>query len=188
MQKRRLGALLVGAAWLLAAGTATAHDTRVLYTVTDVSESSGQPHLWEYRYELEHFEYGKSYTLTVLFPWQSMGEIETPLPEVGTDWTNSIPGAESPYALQPDSALRSDGSYNAELQVATAELPAEFSVRFTWPGAGQPPSQNFEVYDPDFIVVDEGTTEYVPEPALALGQAGVLALLGWLRRRRRRRP
>ena len=168
----------------LALAPAAAQATSILYVASDLAQPVGDPDLWQYDYTLESFDHGAFHTLAILFPWESVIAIEVPLPAVGAEWTSGVVGLESPYALQPDSLLSSDGSYNAELQVATPTLPASFSVQFTWGGPGVPESQGFEVYDSGFNLVESGTTAPVPEPGTAATLLLGLALLAGHRRKR----
>jgi len=164
---------------------AAAQATSILYAATNLAEALGADDLWQYDYTLESFDHsGASHTLAILFPWESVIAIEVPLPAVGAEWTSVVVGLESPYALQPDPLLSSDGSYNAELQFATPTLPASFSVQFTWQGSGVPESQGFEVYDSGFNLVESGTTAPVPEPGTAATLLLGLALLAGHRRKR----
>ena len=90
--------------------------------------------------------------------------------------------------MQPDSSVPDDGMYDALALTDNASLADVFIVSFVWQGSGTPGSQYFEVYDPDYVVLDSesGQTSQVPVPsALLLLGSGLAGLAGFKFRKRR---
>jgi hypothetical protein len=82
-------------------------------------------------------------------------------------------------SFQPDPNVPSDGWYDALALVDHASLEDPFSINFIWLGNGTPGAQDFDISDPNWDVIDSGTTSVVPLPSTALLLvSGLLAVVG----------
>jgi hypothetical protein len=92
------------------------------------------------------------------------------------------------FTIPPDPVLPANGSYTAQAVADNAALDI-FSVSFTWLGGGTPGSQPFDVFDPDFLLTEQGTTSLASTAATPVPAAifnFIIGLVGfaWLRVRR----
>jgi PEP-CTERM motif len=134
---------------------------------------------WSYNYKLSG-PYVAGDDLAIYFPSATSSNLSD-LATGGADW--------STFAFQPDPSLPAAGEFDALANVNNPSVDPVLSVLFQWSGSGSPGPQSFALYDPNFNVVDSGTTQAsvasTPEPAsLLLLGTGFIFL--WLIVRRRR--
>jgi hypothetical protein len=147
----------------------------ISYQATDLADTTPGEDLWQYSYSVSGYTFNQDYGFTVLFDYSLYSKLEDPPPSVNADW--------DPLVLQPDLGLPADGTYDALALVDNASLANSFTLSFVWLGSGTPGSQPFDVYDPDFQIIEEGRTTSgaaaIPEPAtLLLLGSGFIGLLG----------
>jgi len=131
---------LIKTAMLMASlSFATLASAQVSYTVTDVSGST-----WEYNYSILN-----STAVT------SIGEFTVfyTLGEYSNLKLESSPANWSSIVAQPDASLPADGFFDALALDASGlthgNTASGFSVEFTYLGKGTPPSQVFNIVDPN---------------------------------------
>jgi hypothetical protein len=140
--------------------------------------------LWRYEYFVSGFVFGIDQGFSVYFDPALTANLQDPPPAVDPDW--------SIIAVQPDTALPSDGFYDARALVSAASLDQPFILTFVWlGGAGNAPgSQEFSLNQfvgEDISFLDTGDTvrrtSSVSEPPTLLFLGLGLALAGGARRR-----
>lgn len=152
------------------------YSTTISYQVTDQADTTPGQDLWQYSYSISGYTFNTGYGFTVLFDYSLYSNLEDPPPFVNSDW--------SPLVLQPDLSLTADGTYDALALADNASLADPFTVSFVWLGIGTPGPQSFDVYDPDFEIIESGRTTLagpaqIPEPAtLLLLVSGLAGLIG----------
>ena len=141
----------------------------ILFTATDVADTTPGEDVWQYSYTPGDFTFAAGQGFTIVFDRTLFSQLQSPPPFVNADW--------DPIALQPDLALNSDGFYDALALRHAPSLADPFKVKVVWLGTGTPGSQPFTIYDTNFQPLVQGqTTTSVPEPsALALLLAAWLA-------------
>jgi hypothetical protein len=154
--------------------------TSILYSVTELNAAQN---LWEYNYSVGGASFGISsgYAASgfdVYFDPTLYANLDTAPVAPNGDWFV--------FTVQPDATLAADGAYTAQAVADSASITSAFSISFTWQGAGTPGPQPFDVFDPNFLIVQQGFTSQasaVPEPASILLFSGGMLGLTWLRRR-----
>jgi hypothetical protein len=134
---------------------------------------------WQYNYQVSgSFLTGDD--IAIFFPFATSSNLSNS-GGGSSDWNTLL--------LQPDPLLPADGEFDIIANIDNPGLAHAFDVSFQYSGPGVPGSQSFTVYDPDFNIIDTGSTQSaasaVPEPApfLLLG-SGLIGLLGRLARKR----
>jgi hypothetical protein len=159
---------------LLVSASATQAAT-VLYTATDLADTTLGEDLWLYEYRVSDFAFGSGEGFNITFDRALYTKLQNPPPLVNADW--------DVLTLQPDLALSSNGIYDALALRAAPSLANDFRVTAVWLGTGTPGAQPFTIHDASFGTIATGQTAPVPEPTTA-----VLLLFGsWLCARRRPR-
>lgn len=163
--------------------------TWIFYETADLADTTPGQDLWQYRYGLSGLP-SLAVGFDVYFSLDDgflHGDLSNPAGPNG-DWDALV--------IQPDPGLPADGFFDAAKLVASPQLPTfpktYFSVDFIWRGPGVPGSQDFEIYDTDFAVIDSGRTtpftQGVPEPIvpvlLLAGGFGLTAARLWNKRSR----
>ena len=172
---------------LVSAPAATAAPL-IEYSLTNIAGNT-----WQYDYHMSGFDLTTGQVITVNFDLNYCSEITPVNYLTGSDWYI--------LALQPDSALPADGSYNALALVDAPSYLEPFSVQFNWLNAAAAPgAQSFDLFDAEQVgggidILFSGMTVLrggpdvpaVPEPAsglLLLGGLGLLAGAARLRQRK----
>lgn len=175
---RVLGAVL-GIVLAAASPGVLAAPVQISYETQDLTDLVAGEDLWLYRYRVQG-DFLQFSGFNVIFP-------ATDYPAFG-----GIPVAPDPswdlIVLPPEPAAGLEGIVSATAQTDSPVLGQPFEVTVVWAGAGTPGKQRFEVFDPNFQIIQSGLTvplgaNPVPEPASAWLVAGALGLL--LVRRRR---
>lgn len=162
---------------LLCAGAvpiAKADPVGVAYTASLVGGTE-----WQYDYQISgSFLAGDD--IAIFFPVATSSNLVTSGSST-SDWSTLV--------FQPDPLLPADGEFDITVNIDNPGLAAAFALSFQYSGTGVPGSQSFTVFDPNFNVIDTGSTtpaaSAVPEPSpfLLLGSG----LVGLLRRASRKR-
>jgi hypothetical protein len=159
--------------------SAEADTFSVTYSATQVSGNT-----WQYDYLLTgSFVAGDD--LAIYFPLASSSNLAD-MSTGGSDWGT--------FAFQPDPGLPADGEFDAVANVDDPSLLTVLSVQFLYSGTGSPGSQSFTLYDPNFNVITNGTTQLeqsggvppspTPEPASLLLLGSALTAMAQLKRLR----
>jgi hypothetical protein len=167
-------------AMLLTAAPVSVGATSITYSVTELDAAQDT---WAYNYLVGGTAFGVSagYTVSgfdVYFDPTLYADLDgAPMAPSG-DWFV--------FTVPPDPILPANGAYTAQAVLDGASLTSPFPISFTWLGVGTPGPQAFDVFDPTFLIVEQGTTSLasvVPEPAsMLLFSTGLLGL-AWLRTR-----
>lgn len=175
---------------LLAALSPGVRATQIFYEVKDLADPAPGQDLWQYRYGLSGLSSGAE-GLDVYFRLTGgfqPGDLSNPTRPNG-DWDVLV--------IQPDPGLSTDGFFDAARLAASPQLPTlpntYFRVDFIWRGPGVPGSQDFEIHDASFAVINSGRTtpltQSVPEPTVpVLLLAGGFVLAAACLRDRRNYP
>jgi hypothetical protein len=148
----------------------------ITFSRTDLVDATPGEDLWRYDYMLDAFPFATGHGFSVLFDPALYASLESPPPAVSDQW--------DAISLQPDTGLPDPGRYDAQALVDEPTFLGIFSVSFVFRGTGAPGAQPFEIYDPEFQLIQTGVT--VPEPSTFLLIASGLLVL--LLRREARRP
>jgi hypothetical protein len=149
----------------------TVQATVISYDVLNIGAST-----WQYNYTVTNDTLSSSIEeITIYSPlglYSNLLSVGQPI-----DW-NSI-------VAEPDPNLPADGFFDSA--TVAAGIPpgstlGQFSVQFSWLGAGSPSAQSFDIVDPTtFSTLDSGITQSsatpVPEPgSLSLAIMGIAAM------------
>ena len=154
--------------------------TTVTYVAQDLVDTTPGEDLWRYIYTITG-NFGTSEGVNLLFDAALYGDLSNAQPDssVNPNWNVTF--------LSPDPLLPADGVYSvASLIPPPPDLTGPFGIDFVWRGSDVPGSQPFEVFNSDFIVIDEGRTQppgVVSEPAGLVLFA--LSIVGLIVQRRR---
>jgi hypothetical protein len=157
----------------------SAQATTINYTAVDLANTLPGQDLWQYRYTVNgsFVAFGG---FDVFFDASLYTLLQDPAPAVNSDWSVVI--------TPPDAGLGTSGLYTATALSGTPSLANAFTLNFVWLGAGRPDSQTFDVFDDNFLTVEQGSTTLprentpVPEPTSLLLVACGLLLLRFLRK------
>ena len=129
----------------------------ILFTASDVADTTPGQDLWQYSYTPGGFTFAAGQGFTVVFDRTLFTLLQSPPPFVNADW--------DPLTLQPDLALGSNGFYDAQAVRNNPSIADPFKLRFVWlgPGGTTPGAQPYTVYNADFTTQSQGQT--VPEPS-----------------------
>ena len=145
----------------------------IIYTATDVADSTPGEDIWQYSYTPGDFVFTVGQGFTIVFDRTLFSQIQSPPTFVNSDWDL--------LTIQRDQPLASDGFYDALALRNAPSLADPFQVKVVWLGTGAPATQPFTIYDANFQPIAQGQTTSVPEPsALAL----LFTALGVFARRR----
>ena len=135
----------------------------ILFTATDVADTTPGQDLWEYSYQVSGLTLTAGQGFTVFFDFNLCKLLQSPPPFVNADFDL--------LTVQPDLALQSNGFYDAQALRSAPSFADPFKLRFVWLGTGgtAPAAQPYTVDNADFSTQSQGQTTSVPEPsALAL--------------------
>jgi hypothetical protein len=143
----------------------------ITFEAIDLDDVNVGEDLWQYSYTLSEHDFLNEYGFAIYFSPDLYANLQDPVPAVGDDW--------DVMSFQPDPNVPSDGWYDALALVDHASLEDPFSINFIWLGNGTPGAQDFDISDPNWDVIDSGTTSVVPLPSTALLLvSGLLAVVG----------
>lgn len=148
----------------------------VIYTATDLTDTTLGEDLWLYEYRVSDFTFASGEGFSISFDRALYTKLQSPPPLVNADW--------DVLTLQPDLALSSNGLYDALALRAAPSLANDFRVTAVWLGTGTPGAQPFTIHDASFGTIATGQTAAIPEPATSLLVMAGASFLG-LRRPRR---
>ena len=173
--KVRLAGLLGLVVLCACTSIARADNVSVSYTAQQVSGTT-----WQYQYTLSG-TMSQGDDLAIFFPLGTTASLKD-ASSTNNDFTT--------FVLQPDPALPADGEVDLTAVVMNPDLLQNFSVLFTYSGAGAPAGQNFTLFDGNYNVLATGTTAAATPPAatpepgsLVLAATGALAMFEGVRRR-----
>lgn len=128
--------------------------------------------LWQYSYRVSEHDFLKDDSFAIYFDHDTYANLQDPVPAVNDDW--------DAMSFQPDPNITPDGWYDGLALVDHASLADPFSINFVWLGDGNPGAQIFEIYNPDWEVVETGMTSPVPVPSsVVLLMTGLFTVVGW---------
>ena len=176
---RMLGPFVCGLLCILLTIPHATQAITVLFTATDVPDTTPGEDRWQYTYAVSDFPFPAMFGFDIFFrlaDGYQFGDLDTTPPSPNADWDVTI--------LQPDPGLPDDGRYEAVALADVASLDDPFLIGFIWRGSGTPGAQRFEVFDTTFDVVASGNTTSgqiapVPEPGtMVLIVTGLVVLCG----------
>ena len=175
MKRLTFSMLMTGLLILLLFPVGKSHAIQISYEAVNLADTTPGENLWQYSYTVGDYSFDMDYGFTIYFDHSAYSNLEDPVPYVNDDW--------DPIVWQPDTSIPDDGAYDALALEDAASLADPFVVSFVWLGSEVPGSQFFEVYAPDFNIIQSGETAPVPEPAtLLLVGSGLLGLAGFRKR------
>ncbi|KFB74198.1 MAG: hypothetical protein AW09_000519 [Candidatus Accumulibacter phosphatis] len=142
------------------------------YAASDLLDLAGQDR-WSYQYQLSG-RFGAFASVNLLYPADRYADLAFSAPPDPAVWSSLI--------TAPDPRFPADGLLGLTALVATRPLKLPFTLEFTWLGTGSPGTQDFEILDDGFNVIERGSSTPLaapglPEPGSLLLVAGALALL-----------
>jgi hypothetical protein len=164
----------------LAMAPAASAAIEIDYSVVDLADVMPGLDRWRYDYTVDGRAFSPGDSINIYFDFGTNNELV--YQDIGP---LTAPANFYPQALQPIQFLLVPGQFDATALSADAGHHLSFSAAFTWLGAGTPGSQSFEVVDPNFNVLERGTTALnVPEPATGVFLVVGVSLLVAARRAR----
>jgi hypothetical protein len=164
--------------------TSTASASAILYTATDLADTTAGQDLWRYDYVLSGFKFAPNQGFSVLFDYKTYELLSDPTPDTDSAPALSTDADWDVLLLQPEPGLLADGLFDSlALQSPSSFV---FSTHFVWMGSGTPGSQPFVIYDENFEDIARGRTAptSIPEPGtLLLLASGVGLAARQLRKR-----
>lgn len=164
---KRLAGLVLALGFL-----GSAHATTIVFSTEFIAGSD-----WRYHYTIKNDSLAANIDEFTIFFDRNLYKNLT---------VEAASGGWDPVVIQPDSALPSDGFFDALAMaggIALGDSLSGFAVRFTYLGPGSPGVQAFDIVDAAFNVIDSGfttpvPTSPIPEPhglmLLAIGLAAAL--------------
>jgi hypothetical protein len=154
------------------------------YSIVDLADTVSGVDRWRYDYTVDGRAFEVDDSINIYFDFGSNGELISR--DIGP---LTAPANFKPEATDPDQVL-GPGLFVATALTADPGQHLSFSAAFTWLGAGTPGLQYFEILDPNFNVLELGTTTIsaIPEPATGFLLASGLTVMLAARRARRQAP
>ena len=174
----RLAAIIFALTAVAPSGQATV----IAYEASDLVDVTPGEDLWRYRYTLSEISFSVNEGFSIFFDPVEYGTLSAG-PSPSADWdTLILQQPQSGDLLDPFA----DGIYDVLALVADPNPLGLFSVDFVFLGTGVPGSQQFEVYDSSFAMVESGITTSgttpIPEPgSMGLLLGGLLVMAARLR-------
>ena len=170
---------------LLSAFTA-AQATTIAYTASNLPDIVPGEDLWRYDYMVSDRSFLQSEFFDIYFSSALFGTL-TAGPAPNADWDVAILQQPEPLNLPPFDR----GMFDAFALNDAPSLSGAFSVSFVFLGPGTPGSQEFDIFNANFELVESGNTSVpvpgdivVPEPSTAaLFLFGLVACAFHTRRR-----